>query len=538
MKQLLSTFKGTLRSEKTLEFFVVALQDRAYVGLVPESSLDKAAHHLIELGGLSSSSSSTDEVASAAPESSSATPTVPLQQIQAVAGIVVGSNGDDTCAVYCAVARQSKQLLIYRIPCASFSAHTRNQGDGRDTTPVEKISPLTIHQAPKRVSGMVFACDNQPHQNAVLLTADLAGDVFAYSLTGGSTTVTAKEAADEGQLTHRRLLLGHTASMLTAVALTHQFILTADRDEKIRVTYFPTTYDIHGFLLGHTAFVAAIAIITLGNDDTSAYCLSCSGDATLRVWNVPTCRELACWDLQRPDETTVPPRVPCAMCIVSEWTTSSRTSKEEEEAEESTVVHTVVAIVYDRSTRMDLFQISIAQGTDEVHLDKRHSMELPGQPLGLASTKASLLVLLQEPHYLQSYIWKEYPQIIGGDLIATTGSPHYFCNRLAAGVPLPTAILERDHHDALKMSKNEETRGPAMLLPWNTAGRRNVHAKKRKRSHLRRRQRAGGNTEEDVKDGLDNQTPEEEEEDDDDDDKNNADTNMQGDEKVATTEDA
>jgi tRNA (guanine-N(7)-)-methyltransferase subunit TRM82 len=49
------------------------------------------------------------------------------------------------------------------------------------------------------------------------------------------------------------LVLGH-ASLLTAMALTQdeKYIITADRDEHIRVSHYPEGYDIERFCLGHT----------------------------------------------------------------------------------------------------------------------------------------------------------------------------------------------------------------------------------------------------------------------------------------------
>ena len=76
-------------------------------------------------------------------------------------------------------------------------------------------------------------------------------------------------------------LLGHTATVITdmlVVALaspsqtqahfTHvhaasSFILTADRDEKIRLTCFPHTAIIQGYFLGHTDVVTSICTVTL-----------------------------------------------------------------------------------------------------------------------------------------------------------------------------------------------------------------------------------------------------------------------------------
>jgi tRNA (guanine-N(7)-)-methyltransferase subunit TRM82 len=49
------------------------------------------------------------------------------------------------------------------------------------------------------------------------------------------------------------LVLGHTSS-LTAMSLTfdERFIVTADRDEHIRVSHFPRGYDIERYCMGHT----------------------------------------------------------------------------------------------------------------------------------------------------------------------------------------------------------------------------------------------------------------------------------------------
>ena len=58
-----------------------------------------------------------------------------------------------------------------------------------------------------------------------------------------------------------------------------KFIITCDRDEKIRVSHYPNAYNIHNFCLGHTDFVTSMAL----HQDT--YLISGSGDGTLRLWN-------------------------------------------------------------------------------------------------------------------------------------------------------------------------------------------------------------------------------------------------------------
>jgi len=102
--------------------------------------------------------------------------------------------------------------------------------------------------------------------------------------------------------------VGHTASMLTGLQVVSndvggQFILTSDRDEKIRVSHFPKSYVIHGYLLGHTAFISSMAALTVpaqlaGEDGESsshkmrALCLTGSGDGTVRLWDYQLCKEV------------------------------------------------------------------------------------------------------------------------------------------------------------------------------------------------------------------------------------------------------
>ena len=58
-----------------------------------------------------------------------------------------------------------------------------------------------------------------------------------------------------------------------------KFIITCDRDEKIRISHYPNAYNIHNFCLGHTDFVTSISLYQ------DNYLISGSGDGTLRLWN-------------------------------------------------------------------------------------------------------------------------------------------------------------------------------------------------------------------------------------------------------------
>lgn len=88
---------------------------------------------------------------------------------------------------------------------------------------------------------------------------------------------------EEGQC-----ILGHL-SMLLDVTLTSngKYILTCDRDEKIRISAYPNAYNIHNFCLGHTDFVTCIQVM----DEN--HIVSGSGDGSLKSWNYLQGKEVA-----------------------------------------------------------------------------------------------------------------------------------------------------------------------------------------------------------------------------------------------------
>ena len=99
----------------------------------------------------------------------------------------------------------------------------------------------------------------------VLLIADKSGDVYKVDLSLERTDPQITLTADD-------CLMGHL-SMLLDIAFVHpSSILTADRDEKIRLSYYPNAYNIQGYCLGHTEFVSHVKPID------HQHILSASGD--------------------------------------------------------------------------------------------------------------------------------------------------------------------------------------------------------------------------------------------------------------------
>jgi len=155
-----------------------------------------------------------------------------------------GGGSNISCNAVCtktnllALCDESKRVTIWRLPEA------------------ELLSSRTLERKATRA---IFT-----HDSKGLLIADKSGDVYLFNT----------EGEKEGQL-----LLGHLSMLLDLrISLDSKFVITADRDEKIRVSSFPNSYNIHNYCLGHGDFVTSLGILS---DDLV---LSGSGDGTVRVW--------------------------------------------------------------------------------------------------------------------------------------------------------------------------------------------------------------------------------------------------------------
>ena len=111
--------------------------------------------------------------------------------------------------------------------------------------------------------------------NEWLLIADKSGDVYKVDLsTPAEHSATLTLAADD-------CIMGHLSMLLDIAFLrsdnNQSFILTADRDEKIRLSHYPNAYNIEGYCLGHTEFVSHVKRIDRN------HILSASGDGESRL---------------------------------------------------------------------------------------------------------------------------------------------------------------------------------------------------------------------------------------------------------------
>ena len=102
--------------------------------------------------------------------------------------------------------------------------------------------------------------------NEFLLIADKSGDVYKTDFSVETNLI----------LTPEDCMMGHLSMLLDIAFVRTQenddYLLTADRDEKIRLSRYPNAYNIQGYCLGHAEFVSHVNLIN------SNHILSASGD--------------------------------------------------------------------------------------------------------------------------------------------------------------------------------------------------------------------------------------------------------------------
>lgn len=131
---------------------------------------------------------------------------------------------------------------------------------------------------PKRPCAVATTTDD-----ATLVVADKFGDVYATLL--------------EKEEPVTQPILGHV-SMLSDVAVAQhegkQYIITGDRDEHVRVSNYPSAFNIHHWLFGHKEFVSNLHLCAY---DPSIL-VTGGGDDYLLAWNWYTGEKLSQIDLR------------------------------------------------------------------------------------------------------------------------------------------------------------------------------------------------------------------------------------------------
>eukprot|EP01112_Ceratiomyxa_fruticulosa_P018497 TRINITY_DN591_c0_g1_i1.p1 TRINITY_DN591_c0_g1~~TRINITY_DN591_c0_g1_i1.p1 ORF type:complete len:441 (-),score=104.03 TRINITY_DN591_c0_g1_i1:271-1593(-) len=188
---------------------------------------------------------------------------------------------------------------------------------------------------PKKPTSAVFANTKGPNtgkdRDTIVVFADKFGDVYSFPIFveqegGGLVPVVSEvkkvdekakkgkgkgkgkakegdegDSEDEEDAQGMKPIMGHYSS-ITSFLITpgpRSFLITSDRDEKIRVSQFPAAFIIESFCLGHKEFVTGI----LTSPSLPNLLVSSGGDGTLRLWDFLAATELHCISLIDPSGT-------------------------------------------------------------------------------------------------------------------------------------------------------------------------------------------------------------------------------------------
>ncbi|KAJ2776009.1 hypothetical protein IWQ57_000166 [Coemansia nantahalensis] len=147
------------------------------------------------------------------------------------------------------------------------------------------------HESEKRTNAIAF-----DPSGAFLLTADKFGDVHRVPTAAPAPAAAERDAAGAKAKAKPEALLGHV-SILCDVAFSYgarPYVLTCDRDEKLRVSRYPNAYNIQAFGLGHKEFVKSVATAQFAPD----VAVTGAGDGTVRLWDVASGRLLQTVELE------------------------------------------------------------------------------------------------------------------------------------------------------------------------------------------------------------------------------------------------
>lgn len=127
----------------------------------------------------------------------------------------------------------------------------------------------------KKIGRSLFATNKTVVE---VLLADKFGDVWS---TGDVTPYL--NATEPVIIKECALRFGHVSQLMDMVMSPKEnFVVTCDRDEKIKVSNFPNVFDIESFCMGHKTVVTRLNIVPFEGKE---YLISGSLDRTLRMWD-------------------------------------------------------------------------------------------------------------------------------------------------------------------------------------------------------------------------------------------------------------
>lgn len=454
---------------------MVALNNYAYA-VIKE---DNEKVHLIELKAPSGSggigNGTTQEKFNTAKQLS-ASKESQLNSVQAVASKWDAEKNE----LLCAVSRYDKFVAVY-----TMSVKDTNANDGAGEASVE---PTVTHKTPKRCCALTFG---EIGPMNIIIAGDLAGDVHAFPVEKSSSDDSDPQNSSSSS---GRLLLGHTASMLTSVQIVDGKIFSADRDEKVRISSFPQTFITDGYLLGHEAYVTDFTVLASSGDSNSngKYCVTASGDKTIKLWNYKSCVEVASLDTDTESEEAKDNKGG-ASDDDNDGEGEQQTNEKKSSGDDHIPVRVssdkkgeLVAVVYNKRNTIDILTVK-----DE-KFAKSQSIECQTKPLAaMFSDDGSLTVISKESIYIERFSQGENEDGSRSFSILNDCSIMVAIREVAkkVDIAMPSSILEVDEVTGkLKVTKKlrEESEGYIKHEPWMRGERVQMKKDKAKRRKKRK----------------------------------------------------
>eukprot|EP01065_Artemidia_motanka_P032166 TRINITY_DN39204_c0_g1_i1.p1 TRINITY_DN39204_c0_g1~~TRINITY_DN39204_c0_g1_i1.p1 ORF type:complete len:424 (+),score=152.33 TRINITY_DN39204_c0_g1_i1:84-1274(+) len=174
-------------------------------------------------------------------------------------------------AVTCALPGRAKAVRSLAFSADGKTLFVAGDDKAVEAWPVPELSSArhVSNAVSKKIGRLRVAPDG------AVIAGDKAGDVWRF------------EYSPDSGFRESVFLLGHTASTITGLEFCGDSrLISSDKDEHIRVSRFPHCHVIDNYCLGHTGFIASIAITRSGA------VASGSGDGTLRLWEPASGKEL------------------------------------------------------------------------------------------------------------------------------------------------------------------------------------------------------------------------------------------------------
>jgi WD40 repeat protein len=186
-----------------------------------------------------------------------------------------------------------KSLVVYNFESNTFELNVDNVEGHTDAVRGISFAPsglfIVTAGEDKKVILWILSAENRWEQTSVyshnkkIMTVDFLdessivfGDKFGdfFKIKIENESIAEQEA---------EILFGHLAAVTAAVSIPgRNLLVSADRDEKIRLTEFPKYWDIASFLFGHKRYVSSLCLF----DTEGTKVVSAGADGLVSLWDI------------------------------------------------------------------------------------------------------------------------------------------------------------------------------------------------------------------------------------------------------------